>query len=200
MKKLIIIGASGQGRTIADIAKLIGYEHIYFLDDHDYSEELGRQYLGRIESAIGYKEEFEFIVGIGNCKVRKEIMNKFDVDYVNIIHPSAVISDAVRFGKGSLVMAGAVINNDVIIGDGVMVTTCSSVDHNCTVGDYVLIGVGAHLCGTVYVDECTWIGAGATVNNNTSICADCMIGSGAVIVKDIIVSGTYVGIPAKRIK
>ena len=40
---------------------------------------------------------------------------------------------------------------------------------------------------------------GACINNNLSICSDCMIGAGAVVVKSIERSGTYVGVPAKRI-
>ena len=43
------------------------------------------------------------------------------------------------------------------------------------------------------------IGAGVTVSNNVFICPDCMIGAGAVIVNDIWESGTYVGVPAKRV-
>lgn len=33
MKRLVIIGASGHGKVIADIAVLNGYENIVFLDD-----------------------------------------------------------------------------------------------------------------------------------------------------------------------
>ena len=96
-------------------------------------------------------------------------------------------------------MAGAVINPGVRIGKGCIINTCSSVDHDCTVGDFVHVAVGSHLCGTVSVGDGTWIGAGATVSNNVSICSDCMIGAGAVIVNDIKKSGTYVGVPARRI-
>ena len=45
----------------------------------------------------------------------------------------------------------------------------------------------------------TWVGAGVTVSNNVSICEECMIGAGTVIVKDIKESGTYVGVPARKI-
>ena len=33
--RLIIIGASGHGKVVADIAKLNGYTNIAFLDDED---------------------------------------------------------------------------------------------------------------------------------------------------------------------
>ena len=97
-------------------------------------------------------------------------------------------------------MAGAVINPGTHIGKGCIINTCSSVDHDCIVGDYVHIAVGSHLCGTVIVGDGTWIGAGATVSNNVSICTNCIIGAGAVVVNDIKECGTYVGVPARRIK
>ena len=70
---------------------------------------------------------------------------------------------------------------------------------NETIGNYVHIAVGSHLCGTVSVGDGTWIGAGAIVSNNVSICPNCMIGAGAVVIKEIKESGTYVGVPAKRV-
>lgn len=50
------------------------------------------------------------------------------------------------------------------------------------------------------VGERTWVGAGATVIQGTKICSDCMIGAGAVVVKDISVPDTYIGVPAVRKK
>lgn len=35
MRKLVIIGASGHGKVIADIARKNGYNEILFLDDND---------------------------------------------------------------------------------------------------------------------------------------------------------------------
>ena len=78
-----------------------------------------------------------------------------------------------------------------------IVNTCSSIDHDCKVEDYCHIAVGAHLAGEVTVERQAWIGAGATVSNHIRICTNCMIGAGAVVVKDIMESGTYIGVPAK---
>ena len=97
-------------------------------------------------------------------------------------------------------MAGVVINPGAQIGKGCIINTSSSVDHDCQIEDYVHISVGAHLSGTIEVGERTWIGAGATVSNNVNICGGCTIGAGAVVVKDITESGTYVGVPAKKIR
>lgn len=196
--KLTIIGASGHGRVVADIATLCGYDEIEFLDDNEKLKFCGsHRVVGKTSQMADLKNDV--FVGIGSATVRKKFMDSLtDKNVITLIHPNAIIASDVVIGKGSVVMAGAVINSGAILGDGVIVNTCSSIDHDCKVGNYVHVAVGAHLCGTVNVGEGTWIGAGATVSNNVNICNDCMIGAGAVVVKSIECSGTYVGVPAEK--
>lgn len=196
MNRLVIIGASGHGKVVADIAVLNGYKDIVFIDDNPNVQEcLGFPVVGKSTEA----PEGDVFVAIGNAKIRKKMMEFYN-DRIQpvLIHPAATIGSNVEMGNGSVVMAGAVINPDARIGKGCIVNTCSSIDHDCVVGDYSHISVGAHLCGTVVVGEGTWIGAGATVSNNVNISGGCMIGAGTVAIKDINEPGTYVGVPAKK--
>lgn len=202
-KKLIIVGASGHGKVVADIAlKLQKYEEIAFLDDNENVKEcLNFPVIGRSSDAEQYIDNADFIVAIGNAKIRKKVTEQLmnlGANIATLIHPTAVIGSNVTIGNGSVVMSGAVINSDSTIGKGCIVNTCASVDHDCQVDDYVHVSVGAHVCGTVEIGESTWIGAGATIKNNVNICGDCMIGVGAAVVKDIEEAGTYVGVPARR--
>lgn len=198
--KLTIIGASGHGKVVADIAKLNGYDEIDFLDDDGTLSECGKwPVVGRTSKAA--EIDNDLFIAIGNAETRKKMMERHsDKHLVTIIHPNAVIAEGVSVGVGTVVMAGVVINSGTRIGKGCIINTCSSVDHDCVIGDYVHVSVGAHLCGTVYVGNLTWIGAGSTISNNINICGGCMIGAGAVCIKDINESGTYVGVPVKRIK
>jgi len=199
MNKLIIIGASGHGKVIADIAKNNGYTDIAFLDDRtDVNECAGFPILGNTKEYTHYPDA-DFFVGIGNARIRERFQQLLEgYRVVTLIHPDAVISRRVEIGKGTVIMAGAVVNSDTTIGEGCIINTCSSVDHDNAIGDFVHIAVGVHLCGTVKVDAHTWIGAGTTVSNNIDICSDCVIGAGAVVVKDIKEQGTYVGVPAMK--
>lgn len=199
MKKLVIIGASGHGKVLADIAIKNGYNEIIFLDDDESIYECGNYPIVGKSSEVGAIDA-DVIIGIGNAGVRKRIQESIpDEKMATLIHPDAVVADDVVIGGGTVVMAGAVINPGARIGKGCIINTCSSVDHDCEVGDYVHIAVGSHLCGTAFVGNGTWIGAGAIVSNNVSICPNCMIGAGAVVIKEIKESGTYVGVPAKRV-
>lgn len=200
MNKLIIIGASGHGKVVADVAVHCGYDQIEFLDDDETLTKCGSwPVVGKCDKALELKDDI--FVAIGNADTRKKYVEQFsDKQLVTLIHPDAVIADGAHLGAGTVVMAGAIINPDAAIGKGCIINTSSSVDHDCVVKDYVHISVGAHLSGTVHVGEGTWIGAGATVSNNINICGNCVIGAGAVVIKDITESGTYVGVPAKKMR
>lgn len=202
-KKLIIIGASGHGKVVADIAlKMNQYDEISFLDDNKAGEKCMQfSVVGKVKDVYNYISDSDIFVAIGNSSVRKNIMEDLKAKNAEIpilVHPSAIIGAGVVIAKGTVVMPGAIINPDSIIGEGCIINTSASVDHDCNIGDYVHISVDAHLAGTVNVLEHTWIGIGATVKNNVSIGSNIMIGAGAVVVKDLVESGTYIGVPAKK--
>ena len=203
-KKLIMIGASGHGKVCAEIAELSSrYDEIVFLDDSPVVKKCGKH------NVIGTSRDFykliddktEFFVSIGKFEHRKRIQEKIEIaggKVATLSHPQAVISEMVTFNIGTVVMPGAVINTGTSIGKGVIVNTSSSIDHDCTVGDWCHISTGTHLAGTVEVGGCCWIGAGATVSNNLSICSNVTVGAGAVVIKSIEESGTYIGVPVRK--
>lgn len=200
MNRLIIVGASGHGKVVADVAKRCGYSDIVFLDnDGTISSCAGYPVLGPDTMVAGL--EGDVFIAVGNSQTRQRLMERdrgrvFPV----LVHPDAVVAADVEIGAGSVVMAGVVINPGVRIGKGCIINTSSSIDHGCEISDYCHISVGAHLCGTVRVGEQTWIGAGVTVSNNVNICSNVLIGAGTVVIDDIGESGTYVGVPAKKMR
>ena len=196
--KLTIIGASGHGRVVADIAVLCGYDEIEFLDDDTMITSCASW---PVIGSVGMAREMDndIFVAIGNGEIRKKLMRELDGKSIPVlVHPSAVVSNDVLLGRGSVVMAGAVINPGVRIGQGCIVNTASSIDHDCTLADFVHCSVGVHLSGNVTVGEDTWIGVGVVVSNNVNICPGCIIGAGAVVIRDIKEKGTYIGVPTKR--
>ncbi|QUG86557.1 acetyltransferase [Bacillus nitratireducens] len=203
-KTLLIIGASGHGKVIADIAlKMNKWQSIAFLDDNEnVKSSMGIEIIDKSTSISRYISDYEFFVGIGNNAIREKIQRQLEVEGASIpvlIHPSAVIGEQVYVEAGTVVMAGAVINCCTKIGKGCIINTASTIDHDNVIEDYVHISPGAHLAGTVKVGRGTWLGVGSIVSNNINVTSKCKIGAGAVIIGDITENGTYVGIPAKRI-
>ena len=203
-EKLIIIGAGGHGKVIADIAKLNGYKEIYFLDD-DINKQFNGKYkvVGTLNDIGKYLNDYDFFVGIGDNQIRKTItkrLNELNIELPVLIHPSAIIDETVSIQPGTVVMANVVINADSKIGIGCIINTSSSVDHDCLINDYAHISPGVHIAGNVHIGEDVWIGTGAAIINNTNIYKDCIIGAGGVVIYDIKEKGIFVGCPIRRIR
>lgn len=204
-KKVVIIGAGGHAKVIADIVDKSQDILLGFLDDNlekgktvicDY------KVLGKIEEVLQLKEQdenIEFVIAIGNNNIRKEISDKYQLNYYTAIHPSAQIGLDVTIEKGTQILANACVNSCAKIGKHCIINTGAIIEHDNIIEDYVHISPNATLGGTVKIGENTHVGIGAVLKNNIEICSNCIIGAGAVVVKNIIEEGTYVGVPAKKI-
>ncbi len=200
-KDVIIMGAGGHAKVVADIVLRSGDNLIGFLDDNDEKQGtvVYKDYrvIGKICDSADYTDK-HFIVAVGDNKTRVSIVNNNDLMWYTAIHPNAVIADTVKIGKGTVVMAGAVVNPDTVIGKHCIINTSCSIDHDNKLGNFVHVSPGAHLAGTVNVGDYSWICTGASVINNITVASDVTIGAGATVLADITESGVYVGTPAER--
>lgn len=201
MNRLVIIGAGGHGKVIADNAIKNGYTDICFVDDKATGACMGFPIIGSCNDLEMLNDgSTDFIIGIGNNTTRKLIAEEHNVKWVSIIHPSAQIAVNVTIGEGTVVMAGAVVNACTSIGEHCIINTCAVIEHDNMIENYVHVSPNAALGGTVRIGQLTHVGIGATVKNNTEICSDCIIGAGAVVVKNIKEPGTYIGVPMRKIR
>lgn len=203
--KLLIIGASGHGKVVADIAiEMNKWQRIVFLDDDESIESsMGIEVIGKSSDAFTYINDYDIFIAIGNNEIREKIQNRLETAGASIpvlVHPVAVLGEQVGLKSGTVVMAGVVINCCTRIGKGCIINTGATIDHDNVIEDYVHISPGAHLAGTVRVGMSSWIGIGSMISNNVYIVSNCMIGAGTVVVKDITEIGTYVGVPARKIE
>lgn len=205
-KKVVIIGAGGHAKVIADIIKKSGDEIIGFLDDNKKKgTNIIKEYkvLGdfnnRFPLAIA-NSDYEFIIAIGDNKKREEISHSPNLKFYTAIHPSAQMGLDVEIQEGTVIMANACINSSAKIGKHCIINTGAIIEHDNIIEDFVHISPNVALGGTVKIGKSTHVGIGSTIKNNITICENCKIGAGAVVVKDIKEEGTYVGVPAKGIK
>lgn len=200
MCDLIIIGGGGHAKVISDIAKLNGYKVRGFLDDNCEIEEfLGYRRLGNVADCVGFSDCC-FVIAIGNSKIRREIAESYpNLNYITLIHPSAVIGSNVKIEKGTVVMPCAVINTCAEIGEFCIVNTSAIVEHDCVIGKFTMLAPNCTVCGLTKIGRDCFIGAGSTIKNVLNICDSVTVGLGAAVVKDITKPGTYIGVPAKKI-
>lgn len=205
-KRVVIIGAGGHAKVIADIIIKSGDEVVGFLDDNYLKKTkviYDLEIIGKISDCVELQKndgKLYFIIAIGNNNVRKKIAQTFNLNYYTAIHPTAVIGLEVRICKGTAIMANTCINPNARIGKHCIINTGAVIEHDNVIEDFVHVSPNATLCGTVKVGANTHIGAASVIKNNINITNDCTIGAGAVVVKDIRESGIYVGCPASKIK
>lgn len=195
--KLGLIGASGHGKVIAEIAEELHYEITGF-SDQDESKSSVFEYPVNKELS---KDTNRVVISIGNNSTRKRIAeSNEDLVYIKLVHPKTTVSKRAQIGDGTVVMAGVTVNSDSAIGKHCIVNTNASIDHDCQIADYVHVSPNAALAGNVSIGEGTHIGIGASIIQGISIGRWCTIGAGAVIIRDVPDGCTVVGNPGKVIK
>ena len=203
MNRLAILGASGHGKVVADSAECVGWKDIVFYDDAWPKRGTNGvwQVIGDTKALLNSLSNYDGIViaiGQNHTRLKKHTeLLTHGAKLINIIHPSAQISQYVELGIGTVVMAGAVINVGSKLGDSCIVNTGAMIDHDCTLGDGVHISPGAHLAGGVTIGDYSWIGLGANIHQLVKVGNEVVVGAGAVVLKDIIGQCTVAGVPAK---
>lgn len=204
MNSLLILGAGGHGKVVADAALATGeWREIAFLDDRvaTIGLVLDLSVIGEIDALTSFTARFSHaVVAVGDARRRLQLIddlarNGYAVPV--IVHPRATISAFAKLASGTVVMAGAVVNPDVAIGSGVIINTGACVDHDCRLGNGVHICTAASLAGNVAVHDRSWIGIGACVKQGVTIGHDVMVGAGATVTEDVPDGLRVVGTPAR---
>jgi sugar O-acyltransferase (sialic acid O-acetyltransferase NeuD family) len=202
MKRLAIMGASGHGKVVADIAELCDWQVEFFDDAWPKIRKNGDwKVVGNTETLLSQLARYNgMIVAIGDNTIRyKKLQELKDIGapLVTLVHPGATVSQYTVMGAGSVVMAGVVVNVGATIGDGAILNTGCCVDHDCILGDSVHISVGARLAGKVCVGDKSWVGIGASVRQGINIGSNVIVGAGAAVVSHLPNDVTAVGVPAR---
>jgi len=205
MKKLAIVGASGHGKVIAELAETLGYS-VSFYDDAYPSIVCVEHWdiKGTFEDLLCLnREEITVFVAIGSNHIRElkvQVLNEKKFILATLIHPAASVSAYAVLDNASAILAGAVINAFATIGMGCIINTGAIVEHDCTVSDFAHISPNAALAGGVTIGKRSWIGIGANINQLLEIGNDSVIGAGSTVVKSIGSNVIAFGSPAITIK
>lgn len=161
MRKLLIIGAGGHGKVVAEVAADLEYEVIDFVDDQS-TETVGK--ITDLERLAGqYKEAF---VGIRDNRLRGELVGRLrHCGYVIpvLIHPTAYISRTAAIGQGTVVEPKAIVNANTTIGQGSIISVGAIVDHDVKVGEYCHVNAGAIVKAGATIESFRKLEAGEVV-------------------------------------
>lgn len=207
MKQLLIIGAGGHAKVVAEAAIASGHwTHIACLDDyHPPGTDLipnQVQVLGPCAQASAYLNAFpDVCVALGDNQTRLSLCNEMQglgFALATVIHPSAYISPSAHLGAGTVVLPLAVVHSGARVGKGCIINTAAVVEHDCALDEGVHIAPNATLAGQVRVGALSHIGMGSCVKENVRIGAGVMVGAGSVVLQPISDTLVVYGNPAKE--
>jgi sugar O-acyltransferase (sialic acid O-acetyltransferase NeuD family) len=191
--KLALFGYGGHAR---EVASQIDQEVIFFVDD---------EYANDIAKPISQfnPEEYVMMVAVADSRDRFDIVQKLpkETQYFTYIHPTVLIMDGnIELGEGSFIGANSILTTNIKIGKHAILNRGNHIGHDCEIGDYFSTMPGSIISGNCKIYDCVYVGTNASVKEKISINSFTTIGMNAAVVKDITESGTYVGVPAKKIK
>ena len=199
---LVVFGASGHGRVVVDAALLMHRWSRILVSDRKLPASQSELLTGiGLLTVIAAKALDPSVhVAIGNNQFRqREAAAWGHKRLVSIVHPAAVISVFSSVGAGCFVAAGAVIGPSAQLGIGVIVNHGAVVDHDAEIGSFSHIAPNASLGGRVKLGHRVLVGSGAVVLPSIVIGDDVTVGAGSVVTAHLLESGSYAGIPARKI-
>lgn len=209
MRKLIIIGAGGMGRTMYDLAREshgfgTDFEIAGFIDDNRESLDGFEKYppvLGTIKD-YAPKCEDVFVCSIGGHSRRAciEKMLGKGAEFIPLIHKTARIGTNVRMGKGTLVGTYTTIAADAELGDFNFIQSMTIIGHDCRIGSWNRIDSQVMMVGATSIGDNNMIHTGAMINHNVHIGNDCTIGACSFVTMDVESGSTLFAAPARRLK
>lgn len=203
---LCIIGAGGFGREVYSLFRtsLLGtgnYAEIVFAEEDAFYQ--SRDVQGAAVHVLSYaaRQPWAFVVAIGAPDVRSRIVQEFpDLCYVSITHPTALIGDAVELGAGSIVCAYTVLTSNIRVGRHAHLNLNTTIGHDTIAGDFLTTAPAAHISGHCRLGDNVYLGSGAILRQCIEVSSGAKVGAGAVVLHNINEAGTYVGVPARRVR
>lgn len=164
MENLIILGAGGYGRTVAETARALGvFGRVAFLDDGRTGENI----LGVCADYTRFTAEFRWAYpAFGANALRAAWLEKLAAAGYGLpalVHPRAYVSPSADIRPGAVVLALAAVGAGAVVERGAVVNMGAIADHDCVVG------------------ACAHLAPGAVIKAGNTVPAQMKIESGTVL-------------------
>lgn len=201
-KRLIIIGAGGFGHEVLEWLKdsLVNTSNktkinndVIFLDDNPEnikSTRLKKLWKSKIEN-FKFHYEDGIILAVGDPSSREKIVKKIEKlnlpksIFLNLIHPSSIVSKNSKIGNGLIACPYTVICPEVSIGQHVNINISSSIGHNSQIGNFVTISGHCDIMGFSKLNNRVFMGGGSRIYPNVEVAEDTKISAGVSVSKNV---------------
>ncbi|NQZ94179.1 MAG: acetyltransferase [Moritella sp.] len=202
-KKLILIGAGGFAKSVVDSLDYTAYEIAGFIDTYKTGTHQGFDILSNSLDDLPNRDSYVYFIAIGEPIVRSqwfEQIRSFDLEQINVIDHSAIISRSANLGDGIYIGKMCLVNCDSTLADGVVINTRSLIEHGNSIGYCTNISTNVVLNGDVNVGTLTFVGSCTVVNGQLTLGSNSVIGSGSVVIRDIPNNVVVAGSPTRLIR
>jgi len=185
----------GNGGHAREVISYLDEDVTIFVDDQ-YEDE------NSIAISKFDPKKFEIIIAVSNPTVRRKIVEDLPkgTQFFSFIHPSAIISGDVDLGNGCFIGPYCILTTNIKIGNHAILNRGVQIGHDCQIGDYLSCMPGVILSGNNIIGDDVYFGASSVTKEKIKITDKVTVGLNSGVIKDINVSGTYVGTPCKIIK
>lgn len=209
MKKLIIIGAGGMGRTIySNALESVGYGEKFvvkgFIDDNLAALDVFENYPPIVGTIRDYQPQPDdvFVSSIGGASRRacmEEIIRRGG-EFMELIHETARIYQNAKLGKGNFIGAFSVIGNDAVVGDYNMIQSYTVIGHDAHIGNWNRIDTHVTCVGGIVIEDEVNIHTGAVISHNVSVGTGAHVGALSFVIRKVKPGTTVCGNPAKKLE
>lgn len=208
MKKLIIIGAGGMGRTLySNALESVGYGERFvvkgFIDDNLDALKDFPNYPPVIDTIKDYipQKDDVFVSSIGGASRRacmEEIIRRGG-EFMELIHQTARIYTNAKLGKGNFIGAYSVVGNDAVIGDYNMIQSYTVIGHDARIGNWNRIDTHVTCVGGIVIEDEVNIHTSAVISHNVRVESGAHVGALSFVIRKVKAGTTVMGNPAKKL-
>jgi len=204
-----IYGAGGLGREIYDIANRINIKNncwssIVFINDNitDGKNKFVTLELS-LKDFVAIDESKQAVIGVGEPKTRMKLYDKLiqnNVELINLIDPTAIISDQAIINKGVIISEFTSIHTGVIIQDNVLIQPFCCIGHDINIGKHTVVSTTANIGGGTLIGSNVFLGMNSVIKQNINIQNDVIVAMGAVVYNSVDSGMVVIGNPARVTK
>lgn len=159
-KSLLIIGAGTFATEVEEIARLLGFDNVAFIDDNP-DNAVAWPVVGGINDLNSFVNKYpNAIVAMGNNVNRLKLHNLLETYGYNIptlIHPMAYISPDAKLASGCIVRAMSVVGRYAKLEKAVILNLGAKVDHHCVIGEGSHLLINSVVRASKTLSPLTWL-------------------------------------------
>lgn len=206
MFDVVIIGAGGFGREIRqllfDCLDSDEYRFKGFLGkDMGVADdpEVAKLVLGDPQTYLPEPND-RLILAIGNMQARRRTVESLlerGAQFVNLIHPTAIVADSAKLGTGVILYPFTVVSNEATLADFVKLNYYASAGHNVELGKYCLLAPYATVNGYSTLEDDVYLSTHSTVAPVVKVGTGSKVSANSAVMKDVPPNSFVYGVPGR---